>query len=139
MFQRGLYAGLGMGASVFFDRETFGADRLLRAPAESDSWSTFLAQAPLSDAARRDIGRLVKDRADHLAGLDDGAKKARLARTSYADFLVKTAGCHPDVLSFFQGNRYLLQDLVAHVMERVPQLLVLVPKATLFKLLIGMP
>jgi spermidine dehydrogenase len=103
MFQRGLYAGLGMGASVFFDHETFGADRLLRAPAESGSWSAFLAQAPLSEAARRDIGRVMRERTDHLAGFDDAAKKARLARTSYADFLVKIAGCHPDVLPFFQA------------------------------------
>src|SRR4029434_8033277 len=32
MFDRGLYAGLGMSAAVFFDRETFGVDRLLHAP-----------------------------------------------------------------------------------------------------------
>jgi spermidine dehydrogenase len=113
MFERGLYAGLGMGSAVFFDRETFGADRLLRAPAASatDPWASFLAQAPLSEAARRDIGRLVKESTDHLPGLDDGAKKARLARMSYADFLVKSAGCHPDVLPFFQARPHSLYGL----------------------------
>jgi spermidine dehydrogenase len=113
MFERGLYAGLGMGSAVFFDRETFGADRLLRAPGASatDPWASFLAQAPLSEAARRDIGRLVKESTDHLPGLDDGAKKARLARMSYADFLVKSAGCHPDVLPFFQARPHSLYGL----------------------------
>jgi spermidine dehydrogenase len=113
MFERGLYAGLGMGSAVFFDRETFGADRLLRAPVASatDPWASFLAQAPLSEAARRDIGRLVKESTDHLPGLDDGAKKARLARMSYADFLVKSAGCHPDVLPFFQARPHSLYGL----------------------------
>ena len=116
MFERGLYAGLGMGPGVFFDRETFGADRFLRAPearagGNTESWASFLAQAPLSEAARRDIGRLATESTDHLPGLDDGAKKARLARMSYADFLVKTAGCHPDVLPFFQARPHSLYGL----------------------------
>src|SRR4030095_2979012 len=56
MFERGLYAGLGMGPALFFDRETFGADRFLRAPearagGNAESWASFLAQAPLSEAA----------------------------------------------------------------------------------------
>ena len=126
MFERGLYARLGMGAAVFFDRETFGADRLLRVPAErgagqtggaapggreADPWAAFLAHAPLSEAARRDIGRVVTSSSDYLPGLDDGAKKARLARVSYADFLVKSAGCHPDVLPFFQARPHSLYGL----------------------------
>ena len=113
MFERGLYAGLDMGSAVFFDRETFGADRLLRAPAASDAdrWTSFLAQAPLSEAARRDIRRLVRESTDYLPGLDDGAKKARLARMSYADFLVRGAGCHPDVLPFFQARPHSLYGL----------------------------
>ena len=113
MIERGLYAGLGMGAAVFFDRATFGADRLLRAPGkgEADPWPAFLAQAPLSEAARRDIRRLVKEPADYLPGLDDGAKKARLARMSYADFLTNSAGCHPDVLPFFQARPHSLYGL----------------------------
>jgi spermidine dehydrogenase len=122
MFERDLYAGLGLGPAVFFDRGTFGVDRLLRAPAvsgaaaeagtgQADPWPAFLAQAPLSEAARRDIGRLVKESTDHLPGLDDDAKKAHLARTSYGEFLVKSAGCHPDVLPFFQARPHSLYGL----------------------------
>jgi spermidine dehydrogenase len=122
MFERDLYAGLGLGPAVFFDRGTFGVDRLLRAPAvsgaaaeagtgQADPWPAFLAQAPLSEAARRDIGRLVKESTDHLPGLDDDAKKAHLARTSYGEFLVKSAGCHPDVLPFFQALPHSLYGL----------------------------
>jgi spermidine dehydrogenase len=118
MFDRGLYAGFDMGSAVFFDRETFGADRLLRTPASdgeaagaTDPWAPFLAQAPLSEAARRDIRRLVTESTDYLPGLDDGAKKANLARVSYAEFLVKSAGCHPDVLPFFQARPHSLYGL----------------------------
>jgi spermidine dehydrogenase len=126
VFERGLYAGLGMSAAVFFDRETFGVDRLLRAPADSsvadtggaasgkseaNPWPAFLAQAPLSEAARGDIARLIKASSDYLPGLDDDAKKTRLARMSYADFLVKSVGCHPDVLPFFQARPHSLYGL----------------------------
>jgi spermidine dehydrogenase len=121
MFERGLYRGLGMSAAIFFDHETFAADRLLPAPrgiaepgaapsgaGQADPWISFLTSAPLSESARRDIGRLLKAPADFLAGLDDAEKKARLARMSYADFLLKPAGCHPDVLPLFQARPHSL-------------------------------
>jgi spermidine dehydrogenase len=124
MVERGLYAGLGMSSAVFFDRETFGADRLVRAPAaiieqgaagsgtgQADPLAVFLADAPLSESARRDVARLVKAPADYLPGLDDGQKKARLARTSYADFLMKMAGCDSGVLPFFQARPHSLYGL----------------------------
>jgi len=124
MVERGLYAGLGMSASVFFDRETFGADRLVRAPAaileqgtpapatgQADPLAVFLADAPLSDSARRDVGRLVKAPADYLPGLDDAQRKARLARMSYADFLVKIAGCDSGLLPLFQARPHSLYGL----------------------------
>ena len=124
MFERGLYAGLGMSAAVFFDRETFGVDRLLRAPgavveqgaassgtSPADPLAAFLADAPLSESARGDIARLVKASADYLPGLDDGEKKARLARMSYTDFLVKTAGCDAEVVPLFQARPHSLYGL----------------------------
>jgi spermidine dehydrogenase len=124
MVERGLYAGLGMSSAVFFDRETFGADRLVHAPAaiieqgaaasgtgQADPLAVFLAAAPLSDSARRDVGRLVKAPADYLPGLDDAARKARLARMSYADFLVKIAGCDSGVLPLFQARPHSLYGL----------------------------
>ena len=121
MFERGLYAAFGMGAAVFFDRETFGADRLVRAPAPIvESWgpspakgpadplAAFLADAPLAEPARRDVERLIKAPGDFLAGLDDRQKKARLARMSYADFLTKTAGCDTGVVRLLQARPHSL-------------------------------
>ena len=124
MFERGLYRGLGMSAAIFFDRETFGVDRLVQAPAgiaepggatsgpgQPDPLAAFLAGAPLSELAGRDIGRLFKSPVDYLPGLDDRTKKARLARMSYADFLLLSAGCHPDVLPLFQARPHSLYGL----------------------------
>jgi spermidine dehydrogenase len=123
---RRLYPSLGMARGIFFDRRTFGVDRLLVTPgglsrgdeAEDPSartafsleaWQAFLQQAPLSEAARRDLQRLFgADAADYLPGLSSDEKKARLARMSYADFLTKVAGCHADVLPFFQTQPHML-------------------------------
>jgi spermidine dehydrogenase len=124
MVERGLYAGLGMSSAIFFNRETFGVDRLVRAPAaiieqgaarsgtgQADPLAVFLADAPLSESARGDVARLIKAPADYLPGLDDGQKKAQLARTSYGDFLVKMAGCDAGVLPFFQARPHSLYGL----------------------------
>jgi len=110
-----------MSSAIFFNRETFGVDRLVRAPAaiieqgaarsgtgQADPLAVFLADAPLSESARRDVARLVKAPADYLPGLDDGQKKARLTRTSYADFLMKMAGSDSGVLPFFQARPHSL-------------------------------
>jgi spermidine dehydrogenase len=113
----GLYARLGMRAGVFFDRETFGADRLLpappmidlaseaaqTAPAPPDAWTAFLAAAPLGEGAKRDLLRLHTERADYLPGLTSAQKKAQLARTSYAAFLTGPARCDRQVAAFFQA------------------------------------
>ena len=65
-------------------------------------WPEFLAQAPLSDAARRDIARVYADKVDYLTGLTREQKRAKLAKMSYADFLTKTCNVTPEALPFFQ-------------------------------------
>ena len=122
---RRLYPSLGMTRGIFFDRRTFGADRLLISPvgrrgedeaAEAadgpafspEAWRAFLQQAPLSEAAGRDLLRLYRDAVDYLPGLSSDEKKGRLARMSYADFLTKVVGCQAAVLPFFQTQPHML-------------------------------
>jgi spermidine dehydrogenase len=79
--ERGFYSALGLGPAVFFDRETFGEDRLVKGKISSPG---FLEKAPLSDAARRDIRRLETEPIDYLPGLSSSEKKARLSRSATA-------------------------------------------------------
>ena len=101
-YDRELYRSLKLGTGVFFDRETFGEDRLV-AGMNRLPWPEFLAKAPLSETARRDIAKIYTEKVDYLAGMTREQKRAKLAKTSYADFLTKIAKLNPEVLSFFQS------------------------------------
>ncbi len=96
------YRQRGLGRGVFFDRETFGADHLA-AGAGVQPWAAVLQAAPLSDRVRADIVRIYEAKIDYLPGLTSDEKKARLARMSYLDYLVKIARADPGVVPYFQA------------------------------------
>ena len=106
-----LYRSLGLGSGVFFDRETFGADRLVsgfttaengESTASSGRLEDFLAQTPLNEAVRRDILRMERAKIDYLPGLTSTEKKDRLSRISYKDFLLNIAKVNAGVVAFYQ-------------------------------------
>ena len=94
-----LYAKLG--TAVFFDKETFGEDRVI-AGMNDKPWPEFLAQAPLCEAAKRDIARVYTETVNYLPGLTREEKRAKLATISYADYLTKHCNVTPEALPFFQ-------------------------------------
>ena len=108
-----IYASRGLGRAVFFDKETFGADRLLLDPRptrredqedfalSADAARQFVEAAPLSGAAKKDFLRLYQEKKDYLPGLPSAEKKARLARLPYSEFLSKIVGVDPQVVRFF--------------------------------------
>ena len=102
-----VYASLGLKTGVFFDKETFGEDRLVVGlpsgeAANADTWAAFLARAPLSDLARREILRIETAEVDYLPGLTSEQKKDRLSRMSYRDFLLNLVKADPSVIPFYQ-------------------------------------
>ena len=106
----GAYAGLG--SATFFDRETFGEDRLVRdlgrRPRADDERSRpdaqSLMQAPLREAVRADILRFETKAFDPWPELPSAEKKTRLLRMSYADFMTKAWKLDPGVLPFYQNE-----------------------------------
>src|ERR1700692_3435569 len=111
-----LYRSLGLHSKIFFDKETFGADRLVVAPsslrggeeetvhaADREVWTEFLADAPLVPQAKSDLERLRHDPKDYFPGLSSEEKKAKLARMSYATFLRDVVKVHEDVVKLYQA------------------------------------
>jgi spermidine dehydrogenase len=104
-FDQSLYPSLKMGSGIFFDRETFGEDRLVAGFGKIPH-REFFGKAPLSDRARRDLVRIYSDKVDYLPGLTLIQKRAVLGRTSYADFLTKIAKLSPEVVPVFQTRTH---------------------------------
>ena len=115
-FDKNLYPSAGMRPRMFFDKETFGVDKLVinpnpRGGNESEDAAgpspellkQFLADAPLADQAKRDLQRLYHQPKDYFPDLTSDQKKAKLARMSYASFLKDVAGVHEDIVKMYQS------------------------------------
>lgn len=108
-----------LGFGYFFDKQTFGAERLVtRAPggsygreSGSTSWADFLARTPLSAQAQHDIARIQEAKIDYMEGAPQEEKKARLSKMSYRDFLLNLVKAHPDVIPFYQTRTHGLYGI----------------------------
>jgi spermidine dehydrogenase len=115
-YDKNLYSSLGLRPKIFFDKETFGVDKLLTNPSprggnesedtaefSPEALKQFLAEAPLADQAKRDFQRLFEQPKDYFPELTSDQKKAKLARMSYASFLREVAGAHEDIIKMLQA------------------------------------
>lgn len=107
-FDRTLYSSLDLRPAIFFDRETFGVDRLMPGAAVQVEVDTepipdrLINQMPISPAARRDLHRLQNDKVNYLPGFTGKALRDKLIKTSYKDFLLNDAKAHPDIVKLYQ-------------------------------------
>jgi spermidine dehydrogenase len=109
-----LYRGLGLRSAIFFDKETFGEDRLVVGTpgrnlelgegqeATDNHWADFLAKTPLSTQVQHDIVRIQEAKVDYMPGLSSAEKKARLSKMSYRDFLLNVVKADPGAIPFYQ-------------------------------------
>ncbi len=115
-FKRDLYSSLNLRPRIFFDKQTFGTDKLVvnfspRYGGESEDSNPetpkllkqFLADAPIAEQAKRDLQSLYEDPKDYYQGLSSDEKKAKLARISYAKYLTEVAGVHEDIVKIYQS------------------------------------
>jgi spermidine dehydrogenase len=109
----------GLQSAYFFDKETFGEDRLVvgvpegrRGAAGTDSpWTAFLARTPFSADVQRDIARLQEQPVDYMPGLSSAEKKDRLSRMSYKDFLLNLVKVRPEAVWFYQARTHGLYGI----------------------------
>ena len=116
---RELYRSLGLTSGHFFDKETWGSDKLVVREASAGEGRggrgrfgmtpDYVAKMPLSEQARKDLLRIYnKDQPDYMQGLSSAEKKLKLAKMSYQDYLLNVAKVDKQVTWFFlhygEGN-----------------------------------
>jgi spermidine dehydrogenase len=113
---KNLYRSLNLKPRVFFDKETFGADKLafnaLRTAGDESNindvvgkagFLEFLKDSALSEKGKQDLERLLTDEKDYFPGLSSDEKKACLARIPYAKYLTDTVGVSDEIVKLFQA------------------------------------
>jgi spermidine dehydrogenase len=109
-YRKNIYKQLS--SAVFFDKQTFGADRLVapapggRSGGSAEGWKGFLEKAPLSPEVRKDILRLEIEATDYFPGLTSAEKKDKLSRISYKNFLLDDVKVHKDVIPYYQTRTH---------------------------------
>ncbi|MDB5587499.1 MAG: hypothetical protein JWP26_2469 [Devosia sp.] len=90
-----------LGESVFFRKEVFGADTLVKTTELAADW---VPQTPLNDKAKTNLIELIDSPPDYLPGKSRDEKFEVLSKTTYADFLTKTCGYDPQLIAYFQAS-----------------------------------
>lgn len=110
------YADMGLQGSMFFDRETFGEDKLVVGYGD-DPFDKFIHNTPLSDEAKRDALRLYKENKNYYPELTSDQIRDKLSHMSYRDYIINVVGCHADVAKLFDTS---LMGLFVTGMDAVP-------------------
>jgi spermidine dehydrogenase len=127
-FDQSFYSRWALQYAVFFKKEVFGSDRLVRRPfgnwGEFDENPTdesllrrYLDQMPLSDRARAQLFEMYWSDRDVLAGHTVAQRREILEHTSYSDFLRRYWNADDDVLKFLQTRTH---ELWATGIDAVP-------------------
>ena len=107
-WDRDYYKKRGLSSAYFFDKETFGEDRLVNkspdlrggevSPAELDA---FVARTPLTRTAKTDLLRFVAGPHKIWPDLSPEARKDKLSRISYQAWLRDYLKLDPQVVALF--------------------------------------
>jgi spermidine dehydrogenase len=127
-FDQDFYTRWNLNHGVFFKKEAFGTDRLVRRPfgtwqesdenpRDSSELHSYLDQFPLGPKARAQLFEMFWSDRDVLAGKTRQQRLAVLEHLSYRDFLKQYWQADDEVLKFLQTRTH---DLWAVGIDAVP-------------------
>jgi spermidine dehydrogenase len=127
-FDQEFYARWNLSHGVFFKKEVFGVDRLVRRPfgtwqevdenpRDESALRAYLDQLPLGENARAQLFDMIWSDRDVLAGMTARQRLQVLEHSSYADFLKRYWQADPQVLNYLQTRTH---DLWAVGIDAVP-------------------
>jgi spermidine dehydrogenase len=118
-FDQDFYAHWNLNQSVFFKKEVFGVDRLVRRPFgtwreldenphDSGSLRAYIDQFPLGPRARAQLHEMIWSDRDVLSGKTQQQRRGVLEHLSYRDFLKQYWDADDEVLKFLQTRTHEL-------------------------------
>ena len=127
-FDQQFYARWNLNHGVFFKKEMFGTDRLVRrpfgtwqemdeVPPDAAALRAYLGQFPLSEKARAQLFEMIWSDRDVLPGKSARQRLSVLEHVSYGDFLKQYWQADDEVLKFLQTRTH---DLWAVGIDAVP-------------------
>ncbi|MGK9232988.1 NAD(P)-binding protein [Inquilinus limosus] len=96
-YDQGWAEARGLSRAVFFPKEVFGADALVK---EAEAAADWVPQTPLTDKAKQDLIALIDSPADYLPGLSRAEKLERLSKVTYAQFLTDLVKADPQLVAY---------------------------------------
>ncbi|WP_203643893.1 FAD/NAD(P)-binding protein, partial [Streptomyces sp. SID14478] len=109
------YAPYSLRSATLFNSERWGKDQLVIRES-GESWASYAARLPMSEASRAALVRLYTTTEDFYPGLSDAQKKEILARTPYETYLRDKLGLDDDALEVVKrGTNGLWGVNVDHV------------------------
>ena len=118
-FDQDFYARWNLGQSVFFKKEVFGVDRLVRRhfggwaefdenPPDSKALHAYLDQFPMGEKARAQLFEMMWSDRDVLPGKSPQQRLRVLEHLSYRDFLKQYWDADDEILKFLQKRTHEL-------------------------------
>lgn len=122
------YARWKLQHALFFKRETFGVDRLVRRSAgawyewddaadDLPALRAYIGAFPLSAAAQTQLIEMITSTRDVLPNRTQAERREVLEKTSYRDFLSRYWNAAPEILTLLQNRTH---DLWAIGIDAVP-------------------
>jgi spermidine dehydrogenase len=91
----------GLGDGVFFRKELFGTDQLVKTTEKAADW---VPKTPLNAKAQRNLVELLDNPPDYLPGKSQEEKLDLLSKTTYAKFLTDICGYDPQLVTYYQTS-----------------------------------